>query len=60
AYVAPTLDNVINNSYPISRPLLMYTRGTPTGLVKEFIDFVLSPEGQAIVKKLDFVPVKSL
>ncbi|MCX6584346.1 MAG: phosphate ABC transporter substrate-binding protein [Candidatus Aminicenantes bacterium] len=59
AYVAPTLDNVINNSYPISRPLLMYTRGTPAGPVKEFIDFVLSPEGQAIVKKIDFVPVKS-
>jgi phosphate transport system substrate-binding protein len=59
AYVAPTLDNVINNSYPISRPLLMYTRGTPAGPVKEFIDFVLSPEGQAIVKKIDFVPVKA-
>ncbi len=58
-YVAPALENVIDNSYPISRPLLMYTRGIPTGAVKEFIDFVLSPEGQAIVKKIDFVPVKS-
>jgi phosphate transport system substrate-binding protein len=37
----------------------MYTRGVPTGAVKEFIDFILSPDGQAIVEKLDFVPVKT-
>ncbi|HLP58401.1 MAG TPA: phosphate ABC transporter substrate-binding protein [Candidatus Deferrimicrobium sp.] len=58
-YVEPTLENVVNNAYPISRPLLMYTRGIPTGAVKEFIDFILSPDGQAIVEKLDFVPVKT-
>ena len=59
-FVAPTLENVINNSYPISRPLMVYTRGNPTGIVKEFIDFILSPDGQAIVKKLDFVPIRNL
>lgn len=58
-YFEPTLENVVNNSYPISRPLVMYTRGIPTGAIKEFIDFILSPDGQAIVKKLDFVPVKT-
>ena len=35
----------------------MYTKGKPEGLVKNFIDFALSNEGQEIVKKLDFVPV---
>jgi phosphate transport system substrate-binding protein len=58
-YIMPGLENVMNNSYPISRPLLMYTKGTPSGAVKRFIDYVLSPEGQEIVKKLDFVPVSA-
>jgi len=59
-YVPPKVENVMNNSYPISRPLLMYTKGAPAGTVKRFIDFVLSPEGQEIVKKTDFVPVKAI
>jgi phosphate transport system substrate-binding protein len=56
--VPPTMENVTSGAYPISRPLLMYTKGEPIGLVKSFIDYVLSPAGQEIVKKLDFVPVK--
>ncbi|MGD1045436.1 MAG: phosphate ABC transporter substrate-binding protein [Bacteroidota bacterium] len=59
-YEAPTMENVISGAYPISRPLLMYTKGEPQGLAKTFIDYVLSPAGQQIVKKLDFVPVKPL
>jgi phosphate transport system substrate-binding protein len=55
--IPPTMDNVISGAYPISRPLLMYSKGEPTGLVKSFIDYVLSPAGQEVVKKLDFVPV---
>ena len=39
------------------RPLNLVTKGTPTGGAKEFLDFVLSAEGQAIVQKEDFVPV---
>jgi phosphate transport system substrate-binding protein len=56
-YVEPTIENVLNNSYPISRPLLLYTNGLPQGLVKKFIDFALSKEGQEIVLATDFVPV---
>jgi phosphate transport system substrate-binding protein len=55
--VAPTIENVVSNAYPISRPLLMYTKGEPQGLVKSFMDFLLSSAGQEIVKTLDFVPV---
>jgi phosphate transport system substrate-binding protein len=58
--IPPTMDNVISGAYPISRPLLMYSEGEPTGLVKSFIDYVLSPAGQEVVKKLDFVPVKPI
>jgi phosphate transport system substrate-binding protein len=58
--VTPTIGNVVNNSYPISRPLLMVTRGQPLGLVADFLNFVLSPEGQKLVVKLDFVPVRKI
>ncbi len=58
-YVEPTIANVINGKYPISRPLYVYTNGAPEGLVKKFIDFALSEEGQEIVLATDFVPVKN-
>jgi phosphate transport system substrate-binding protein len=54
--VAGTVANAKNGSYPIVRPLLFLTKGEPTGLVKEFIDFCLGSEGQAIVAK-DYIPV---
>ncbi|MDD5019952.1 MAG: phosphate ABC transporter substrate-binding protein [Candidatus Omnitrophica bacterium] len=57
AYEAPTIENVINGKYPISRPLFLYTNGQPQGLVKKFIDACLSKEGQAIVLQTDFVPI---
>jgi phosphate transport system substrate-binding protein len=51
------IDTVISGKYPISRPLFMYANGQPKGLVKTFIEFVLSSQGQDIVKKMDFVPL---
>ena len=56
-YVEPTIDNVLSSKYPISRPLFLYTNGSPQGLVKKFVDYVLSMEGQKIVLATDFVPV---
>jgi phosphate transport system substrate-binding protein len=58
--VAPTIENVVSQDYPISRPLLMVTREEPQGLVADFLDFVLGPEGQQLVVKIDFVPVKKI
>jgi phosphate transport system substrate-binding protein len=57
-YIAPTIENVKSGRYPISRPLFLYTNCAPRGNVKKFIDFVLSKEGQEIVLKTDFVPLK--
>ncbi len=57
-YVLPTIENVVEGKYAVSRPLFIYTDGVPQGLVKEFLDFVLSVEGQKIVLDIDFVPVK--
>jgi phosphate transport system substrate-binding protein len=58
AYVEPTIDNVIKGSYPISRPLYLITNGEPEGMVKQFVEYTLSPEGQEVVRATDFVPVK--
>ena len=56
-YVAPVIENVVNDSYPISRPLFLYTNGEPSGTARSFIDYALSVEGQVIVRKTDFVPI---
>lgn len=56
-YETPTIENVVNGKYPISRPLFLYTNGQPQGLVKKFVDFCLSKEGQDSVLKTDFVPI---
>ena len=57
-FITPNVETVRTNAYPISRPLYLFTRGEPSGPVKAFLDFALSPEGQDIVVKTDFVPVK--
>ncbi len=57
--VKPTIESVVSGTYPISRPLFLYTNGEPKGAVKEFLEFALSPQGQEIVKKTDFVPIKN-
>jgi len=56
--ILPSIETVKDNSYPLSRSLYMYTKGEATGAEKMFIDFVLSPEGQAIVEQEEFVPLQ--
>jgi len=53
--VAPTPANAKNGSYPITRPLLIYTAGEPTGPVKAYLDWILSAEGQEVVRELGYV-----
>jgi phosphate transport system substrate-binding protein len=55
--IAPTVSNVLDGKYPVSRPLLMLTKGEPQGLAKNYIDFILSKEGQAVVKDEGYVPL---
>lgn len=54
----PSEANVRSGKYPLSRPLFNYTRGAPAGEAKDFIDFCLSPEGQAIVTQVGYFPVR--
>ena len=58
--VNPSTDTAIDGSYPIARPLFMYTRGEPTGAVKEYLDWILSDAGQCIIQDKGYAPVRAL
>ena len=51
-------ENILNGRYKLVRPFLFVSLGEPAGLAKEFVDFVLSAEGQALVKKEGLLPIK--
>lgn len=57
-YIIPSAETVNDGLYPIARDLYMYTSGEPTGGVKDYLDWILSPEAQEVVVELGFVPVK--
>jgi phosphate transport system substrate-binding protein len=54
----PTTETVKSGQYPLSRDLYWYLRGKPSGEIKKIIDWVLSPEGQEVVKKVGYFTVK--
>lgn len=56
----PIKENVMNGSYPLARYLYYYTIGEPIKLKQEFIDFVLSPEGQVISEQVGYFPINDL
>ncbi len=58
--VMPTVQSASDGSYPIARPLLMYTNGEPTGEVKKYLDYILSDEGQCIIQKKGYAPVRDV
>jgi len=57
-YVLPSVDTVNDKSYPIARDLYMYTPGEPSPAVKAYIEWILSSDGQQLVRELGFVPIK--
>ena len=52
-----TVDNVKNGSYKLSRPFNIATKGEPTGVAKDFINFILSKDGQAVVTDNKYIAV---
>jgi phosphate transport system substrate-binding protein len=56
-YYYPSAETVNDHTYPIARDLYMYTAGEPQGAVKAYLEWILSPEAQAIVRELGFVPI---
>ena len=55
--IPPTVANVKDLSYPMSRNLYVITNGQPTGLTGDFIKYILSPDGQKIVADEGYVPL---
>lgn len=57
-FIEPSMDNALNQSYPIVRPLYFYYLNTAAEQVKPFIDYIFSEEGQKIVQEVGYIPVK--
>jgi phosphate transport system substrate-binding protein len=55
--IQPSLQTVQSGEYPLARNLYFYTAGEPSGEIKAFIDWVLSPEGQKICEAVGFYPL---
>ena len=55
----PSVENTLNGTYPIARPLYIYSLGEPSGHIKKYLDWILSEAGQSIVSKSGYVPVET-
>lgn len=55
----PSVENTLNGTYPIARPLYIYSLGEPSGDIKKYLDWILSEAGQSIVSKSGYVPVET-
>jgi len=58
--VDPSIETASDGSYPIARPLFMYTNGEPKGEIKNYLDWILSDEGQCIILKKGYAAVRSV
>jgi phosphate transport system substrate-binding protein len=60
ACVEPTVATAIDGSYPIARPLFMYTSGMIAGAVAEYLDWIMSDAGQCIILEKGYAPVRTV
>ena len=58
--VVPTVAAASDGSYPIARPLYMYTNGEPAGKVKEYLDWIMSDQGQCIIQEKGYAPARDI
>ena len=58
--IAPSVESAIDRTYPIARPLFMYTAGQPEGAIKSYLDWILSDEGQCIIQAKGYAPVREV
>ena len=58
--VDPSVESAVDGSYPIARPLFMYTNGKPEGLVKAYLDWILSDAGQCIIYAKGYAPMRDV
>ena len=60
ACVVPSVATASDRSYPIARPLFMYTNGEPQGAIKDYMDWILSDDGQCILLEKGYAPVRAV
>ena len=58
--VNPSVATASDGSYPIARPLFMYTNGEPQGEIKSYLDWILSDEGQCIILDKGYAPARGV
>lgn len=58
ACVPPNEQTALDRTYPIARPLFMYTAGEPEGAIKEYMDWILGDEGQCILMEAGYAPLR--
>ncbi len=58
--VVPSNESIISGSYPIARPLFMYTNGEPTGATKEYLDWIKSDAGQRVLRDHGYPPLRRI
>jgi len=58
--VSPSVETASDRSYPIARPLFMYTDGEPQGAIKDYMDWILSDTGQCILVNKGYAPVHAV
>lgn len=60
ACVSPSVATAVDRSYLIARPLFMYTNGEPEGVIKNYLDWIMSDTGQCIIKNKGYAPMKTV
>jgi len=60
ACTRPSVETALNGSYPIARPLFMYTNGEPTGIVGDYLNWIKSDEGQCIILAKGYAPATTV
>ena len=56
--VEANIENILSEDFPIIRTLWLITKGTPSSLEQDFLDFILSDEGQEVVEEFGYIKVK--
>jgi phosphate transport system substrate-binding protein len=55
---SPTLETIRSGNYPIARYLYMYIKNRPAGVMKDYVDWILGDEGQAVVTEVGYFPIR--
>jgi phosphate transport system substrate-binding protein len=58
--VQPSVETAVDGSYPIARPLFMYTSGKPEGAIKDYMDWILADTGQCVILGKGYAPVRAV